>query len=124
VYLLEQAVIGLLAELGIEAARKNQAPGVYVEQAKIAALGVRIRRGCCYHGLSLNVNMDLLPFAGINPCGYPGLKVTQLSDFGVNLSVEGAALGLIPHIVKELGFTNYHMEDPRADRSRTRLEVA
>ena len=78
---LEQAVIDLLAEHQVSAERRAGAPGVYVAGAKIAALGLRVRRGCCYHGLSLNVAMDLEPFARINPCGYAGLPVTQLRDF-------------------------------------------
>ena len=78
---LEESVIGLLAEHGINATGRREAPGVYVNGAKVAALGLRIRRGCCYHGLSLNVAMDLEPFSRINPCGYPGLKVSQLRDF-------------------------------------------
>lgn len=81
---LEQAVIELLADYRIEANGREDAPGVYVAGAKIAALGLRVRNGCCYHGLSLNVNMDLSPFATINPCGYPGLEVTQLRDLGVS----------------------------------------
>lgn len=76
---LEAGVIALLAEYGISAMGRRDAPGVYVDGAKIAALGLRVRRGCCYHGLSLNVAMDLEPFSRINPCGYPGLQVTQLS---------------------------------------------
>lgn len=76
---LERAVIALLADYGIAAVGRRDAPGVYVDGAKIAALGLRVRRGCCYHGLSLNVAMDLEPFARINPCGYAGLQVTQLS---------------------------------------------
>jgi lipoyl(octanoyl) transferase len=77
---LEQAAIDLLAGLDIAAERRPGAPGVYVAGAKIAALGLRVRRGCCYHGLSFNVAMDLAPFARINPCGYAGLAVTQLRD--------------------------------------------
>ncbi|MDD3650770.1 MAG: lipoyl(octanoyl) transferase LipB [Immundisolibacter sp.] len=77
---LEQAVIDLLAGLDIAAERRPGAPGVYVAGAKIAALGLRVRRGCCYHGLSVNVAMDLAPFGRINPCGYAGLAVTQLRD--------------------------------------------
>ncbi|MBS1270395.1 MAG: Octanoyltransferase [Gammaproteobacteria bacterium] len=83
VTLLEQAVIDLLAEYNIAGRRKSKAPGVYVSEDKIAALGVRIRRGCSYHGLSLNVDMDLSPFGYIDPCGYEGLCVTQLSNFGI-----------------------------------------
>jgi lipoyl(octanoyl) transferase len=75
---LEQAVIDLLTTLGIDGERRPGAPGVYVAGAKIAALGLRVRRGCAYHGLSLNVAMDLTPFARINPCGYAGLAVTDL----------------------------------------------
>ncbi len=86
--ILEQAVIDLLAEHGLAATRRDKAPGVYVDGSKIAALGLRVRRGCCFHGLSLNVDMDLTPFSMINPCGYPGLQVTQLSDVGVTESLE------------------------------------
>ena len=77
---IEQAVIDLLAGYRVAAERRPGAPGVYVGDAKIAALGLRIRHGCSYHGVSLNIDMDLTPFAAINPCGYPGLKVTQLRD--------------------------------------------
>ena len=85
---IEQSVIQLLEEFGIEAHVRAGAPGVYVGEAKIAALGLRIRKGCCYHGLSLNVDMDLQPFSRINPCGYRGLAVTQLRDLGVDAGVE------------------------------------
>jgi len=77
---IEQAVIDLLAGYGIAAQRLAGAPGVYVAGAKVAALGLRIRRGCSYHGVSLNVAMDLAPYAAINPCGYEGMPVTQLRD--------------------------------------------
>ncbi|HYS58735.1 MAG TPA: lipoyl(octanoyl) transferase LipB, partial [Burkholderiales bacterium] len=76
VSLTEQAVIEVLGAHGVGAGRRNGAPGVYVDGAKIAALGFRVRRGCCYHGVALNVNMDLAPFSAIDPCGYPGLQVT------------------------------------------------
>ena len=76
---MEQAIIDLLAAIGISAKRLAGAPGVYVAGAKIAALGLRVRNGCTYHGLSLNVDMDLTPFQAINPCGYPGMAVTQVS---------------------------------------------
>ncbi len=84
---MEQAVIDCVAGYGLQAERRENAPGVYVEGAKLAALGLRVRRGCCYHGLSLNVDMDLEPFSRIHPCGYPGLKVTQLRDLGVERGV-------------------------------------
>ncbi|MDD9856804.1 MAG: lipoyl(octanoyl) transferase LipB [Gammaproteobacteria bacterium] len=90
---IEQAVIDLLEACGLPASRRPGAPGVYLRQAKIAALGLRIKRGCCFHGLSLNVDMDLRPYQRIDPCGYPGLALTQMSrhispvDIG---EVEGA----------------------------------
>ena len=79
---IEQAVIDALAVHNVIAMRKSGAPGVYVSGAKIAALGLRVRRGCCYHGVALNVDMDLAPFSAIDPCGYPGLAVTQTSAVG------------------------------------------
>jgi len=91
VRILEQAVIDLLDEHGLAATRRDKAPGVYVDDRKIAALGLRVRRGCCFHGLSLNVDMDLTPFSMINPCGYPGLQVTQLADLGVTEPLDGIA---------------------------------
>ena len=81
---IEQSVIALLEDYGIDARVRAGAPGVYVGEAKIAALGLRIRKGCCYHGLSLNVDLDLEPFDRINPCGYRGLAVTRLADLGVD----------------------------------------
>lgn len=84
VRLMEQAVIDLLATYGVAAQGREDAPGVYVDDAKIAALGLKIKHGCCYHGIALNVDMNLSPFANINPCGYSGLRVTQARDLGVN----------------------------------------
>ncbi len=83
VALLEGAVIDTLEQRGLEADRRTGAPGVYVQGAKIAALGLRVRRGSCYHGVALNVAMDLAPFSDIDPCGYPGLAVTQTSAHGI-----------------------------------------
>ena len=77
---IEQAIIDLLAGYGLKAERLPGAPGVYVGGAKIAALGLRVKNGCCYHGLALNVAMDLAPFAAINPCGYAGMPVTQMQE--------------------------------------------
>jgi len=87
---LEQAVIDTLAEAQVQAARRPGAPGVYVGGRKVAALGLRVRRGCTYHGLALNVDVDLEPFRRIDPCGYPGLEVTRLRDLGVGWSLEEA----------------------------------
>ena len=84
---MEQAVIDLLAAQGVTAERLAGAPGVYVNGAKIAALGLRVKHGCTYHGLALNVDMDLSPFAAINPCGYPGLAVTDCRMLGLALTV-------------------------------------
>ena len=91
---LEQAVIDLLAGYETKAERRDKAPGVYVGKAKIAALGLRIKNGCCYHGLCLNVDMDLSPYAAINPCGYEGLAVMQCRDVGItdNLEIVGEKL--------------------------------
>lgn len=105
VTILEQAVIELLAAHGIVAQARPDAPGVYLEGAKVASLGLRIRQGRSYHGLSLNVAMDLEPFSRINPCGYPGLRVTQLRDFGVELTLEAAAEALLPRLGHKLGYT-------------------
>ncbi|MCZ6711122.1 MAG: lipoyl(octanoyl) transferase LipB [Gammaproteobacteria bacterium] len=79
---IEEAVVAVLADYDIEGAPRSDAPGVYVNGAKVAALGLRVRRGCSYHGLALNVNMDLEPFSRINPCGLLGMEVTQISDLG------------------------------------------
>lgn len=99
---MEQAVINLLAESGVAAQGRVDAPGVYVDNAKIAALGLRIRNGCCYHGLALNVDMDLSPFHAINPCGYPGLEVTQMRDLGIAASPELVGAGLTQHLMRIL----------------------
>ncbi|MFZ4554146.1 MAG: lipoyl(octanoyl) transferase LipB [Burkholderiales bacterium] len=82
VSLLENTVIAALAEVGVEGRARADAPGVYVDGAKVAALGLRVSRGCCYHGLSLNVDCDLAPFAAIDPCGHAGLAVTRTADLG------------------------------------------
>ena len=88
VRILEQSVINLLADYSIRAGRRDKAPGVYVDGRKLAALGLRVRRGCCYHGLSLNVDMDLSPFSMINPCGFAGLEVTRLTDLGIDVPLD------------------------------------
>ena len=77
-------MIDLLEEYSIDTNVRKDAPGVYVENAKIAALGLKIKNGCCYHGIALNVDMDLTPFSAINPCGYPGLEITQTSDLEIS----------------------------------------
>lgn len=96
---LEQSVIDLLADYGIHAQGRDDAPGVYVNDAKIAALGLKIKNGCCYHGLSFNVDMDLAPFAHINPCGYAGLRVTQARDLGVTTPYDELERQLARHFM-------------------------
>ncbi|MFQ5936562.1 MAG: lipoyl(octanoyl) transferase LipB [Acidiferrobacterales bacterium] len=104
VHALEQSIIDLVSSRGIVAHRRKRAPGVYVDQKKIAALGLRVRFGRSYHGLALNVDMNMEPFAAIDPCGYPDLEVTQLADLGVRVDVEAAAELLVPHLLRNLRY--------------------
>ena len=99
---IEQAVIDLLADHGLHGERLAGAPGVYVGGAKVAALGLRVKGGCCYHGVALNANMELEPFLAINPCGYPGLKVTQLRDLGVDTDWQQAGEALLQHLTTQI----------------------
>jgi lipoyl(octanoyl) transferase len=102
VSVLETSVIAWLAEYGLQAQAKSNAPGVYVQEAKIAALGLRIKNNGSYHGLSVNVAMDLSPFSAIDPCGYAGLAVTQTQDLGLQLTLSQAAEQLTAKLVKQL----------------------
>jgi lipoyl(octanoyl) transferase len=102
VHLMEQAVIDLLGEFGVVAQRREDAPGVYVGDAKIAALGLKIKNGYCYHGLAFNVDMDLSPFANINPCGYAGLRVTQAVELGITVSINELQAQLAQNLVHGL----------------------
>jgi lipoyl(octanoyl) transferase len=99
VWLLEQCVVDLL---GPRAARRPGAPGIYVDGAKIAALGIRVSRGRAYHGLALNVDMDLTPFAAIDPCGYPGLPVAQMKDLGIRKTVDEVGADLAANLMCRL----------------------
>lgn len=99
---MENALIDLLDGYSINAHAKADAPGVYVGDKKIAALGLRIRKGCSYHGLSLNLNMDTRPFNGINPCGYEGLEVAQLSDFLADINLDQIKKNLLQNLKKQL----------------------
>ena len=99
---LEQAMIATLAAYGIEAKSRADAPGVYVGARKIGSLGLRVRKACSYHGLSLNVNMDLQPFQRINPCGYAGLQMTQVAELGGPREVARVADDLLPQLIAEL----------------------
>ncbi len=99
---MEQAVIDLLASYCVAAERLEGAPGVYVGGAKIAALGLKVKNGCCYHGLALNVAMDLSPFNAINPCGYAGMAVTQLTVFDPDANMENVGAKLIAQLQEKL----------------------
>lgn len=105
VSLIERAIVIVLAGYGIEAAADPARPGVYVDGAKIASLGLRVRRGCSYHGLALNVNLDLEPFGRINPCGYEGLAVTSMAALLPGAVPEEDAVGeaLLAALAQELG---------------------
>jgi lipoyl(octanoyl) transferase len=116
VHRIEQAIIDTLARYRIEAVRRQGAPGVYVGDAKIAALGLRVRRGCSFHGLAFNVAMDLEPFARINPCGYQGLAVTQVLDCGGPAALPVVAADLIEALCAQFGFV--------ATTAESRLPVA
>jgi lipoyl(octanoyl) transferase len=103
---LEAAIIGTLSQYGIPAQARVDAPGVYVDGRKIASLGLRIRKGCSYHGISLNVDNDLEPFRQINPCGYKGLEVTSLETLGVRVTLAEAGVSLAARIMQEFGYTH------------------
>lgn len=105
---MENAIIALLADYNINGYAKADAPGVYVADNKIASLGLRIRRGCSFHGLALNVNMDLAPFLRINPCGYAGMAMTQTSALGGPEHLEEAQSRLIPLLAEQLGYHSLH----------------
>lgn len=101
---IEQSIVQLLKAYNIDAYAKKEAPGVYVNEAKIAALGLRVRKGRCYHGLSLNLDMDLKPFSGIDPCGYRDLEVIQLADLVKDFSTEQVQQQLCSILMNEIGY--------------------
>lgn len=103
---LEQSIIALLAEFNIKAYGKRDAPGVYVNDEKIASIGLRIRKGRSFHGLALNVDMDLTPFKSINPCGYKGLKITQMHDLGTTTPIPDIKERLICCLLANLAYNN------------------
>ncbi|MFZ2300747.1 MAG: lipoyl(octanoyl) transferase LipB [Gallionella sp.] len=107
VCVMEQAAINLLGEFGVAAQGRRDAPGVYVADAKIASLGLKIKHGCCYHGLALNVDMDLTPFSNINPCGYAGLRVTQCRELGIAAGIGELQAQLAQNLIHGL---QRHME--------------
>jgi lipoyl(octanoyl) transferase len=109
---LENAVIGVLKQYGIAAQSRREAPGVYVDGRKIASVGLRVRKGCSYHGLSLNVDMDLAPFAAIHPCGYAGLEVTRLAELGIEARTHDVMAPLAVEIMRNLGFRGLAAQAP------------
>jgi lipoyl(octanoyl) transferase len=111
VTILETSVIQLLQEnFNITAVAKCDAPGVYIDNHKICSVGLRIRRGCSFHGLALNVDMDLEPFSRINPCGFSDLKMTQLKEFKKPIDIESTGRLLIEHLIKNLRYTTHHYQ--------------
>ena len=103
---MENSVVTLLAEMNVPALARADAPGVYVHDKKIASVGLRLKKECCYHGIALNVDMDLSPFNAIDPCGYRGLEVTQLRDLNIHLSQAETAEKLLKYLTKELGYSD------------------
>ncbi len=103
---LEDSVIALLKDNNIPANSEPSAPGIYVGGAKICSIGLRIRKGCSFHGLALNVDMDLSPFRSINPCGYPGMQVIKMTDFKSNVNIDVVSKQLIAHLMSHLGYNN------------------
>ena len=99
---MENAIIALLADYGLKGERLAGAPGVYVDGAKVAALGLRVQKGCTYHGLAINVDMDLAPWQAINPCGYPGMPVVQLRDLAPEVKMEAVRAALQRHLTEAL----------------------
>lgn len=104
---LEKSVIELLSQHSIEANALRDAPGVYVDQCKIAALGLRIKKGCCFHGLALNVDMDLEPYERINPCGYKDLKITQFSNLVESVEIHEIEQQFLSLLIKNLKYTEF-----------------
>lgn len=100
----ENSIINTLSKYEIKASAKKDAPGVYVDDKKIAALGLRVRRGCCFHGIALNVDMDLEPFARINPCGYRGLEITQLADLVDDVDIDVISQQLLSQLKQQLKY--------------------
>ncbi len=108
---IEESIIRVLSQYGVKGQRVAGAPGIYVDGNKVASLGLRVRRGCTFHGLAFNIDMDLEPFQRINPCGYAGLQVTQLSDLAV-VTFEQAEQRLVENLVQQLGYSEVEELQP------------
>jgi lipoyl(octanoyl) transferase len=104
VTVIEQSIVQLINPYGVSAESRPEAPGVYVDGRKLAALGLRIRKGCSYHGLSLNVDMDLTPFSNINPCGFEGLEVIDMNRLGIDRSMTEIMEQLTEILVLQVGY--------------------
>jgi lipoyl(octanoyl) transferase len=113
---IEQSIIDFLGQFNLQAQRIKNAPGVYIDGKKIAALGIRIRRGCTYHGLALNVDMDLTPFKRIDPCGYPDLEVIQLCDMASDIDMARCIEQFLPHLLHNLDYDTYNTQDNTEDQ--------
>jgi lipoyl(octanoyl) transferase len=121
---LENAVVSYAAELGVTARGSRAAPGVYVGDSKLASVGLRIRRGSSYHGMALNVSLDLEPFRRINVCGYPGLQVTRLCDLAAVSDAAVAGAALAPHLLRQLGFEHTGARRPHSAINTALQEVS
>ena len=124
VTLIENSIVSALTDFDIIAYPKADAPGVYVDEKKIASLGLRVRKGCSFHGLAMNVNMDLSPFLRINPCGYAGLEMVQTSDLQGPQDIESAGNALVKHLIDLFDSTNveYQTGLPQSDTNALKQE--
>lgn len=109
VTLMEQSVVSVLGDYDIQAAPRADAPGVYVDQRKICSLGLRVRKGRSFHGLALNVDMDLSPFLRINPCGYQGMEMIQVKDFAPQVRMDSLSDALVKHLASGIGYNKWHV---------------
>ena len=110
VTLIEQSIINTLADYQLNAYAKKEAPGVYIDEAKIAAVGLRIKKGCSFHGLSLNISMDMTPFKTINPCGYKDLQIVQLADFIKDVQLSQVQEKLLSYLAKSMGYARMEVK--------------
>ena len=110
---IEQSVIDYLADLGITAAGQVDAPGIYVDTMKVGSIGLRVRRGHSYHGLALNIAMDLTPFSYINPCGFQGLPMVTLADKAPRITLANVKIEIIPYFLSNFGYNQPHLTTDR-----------
>lgn len=120
--ILENSVMHLLKKHNITATTQCKAPGVYVAGKKISSIGLRVRRGCAFHGLALNVAMDLEPFTRINPCGFMELKMTQMLDFDKMVNINAVSTELVKYLIENLGYTNHLTQAEKWHESKNHTE--